>query len=66
MFKTNSKYYLLYYINMSIINYKNKMMRPLWELERTNKLSYIQTHKNIIQERYWMFMKLYCQVLKWH
>jgi len=65
MFAINSKYYLLYYINMSIINYKNTMMKPLWELERTNKLNYNQTHKNIIQERYWMFMKLYSQVLKW-
>lgn len=63
MFGMNARYYLLYYIDMSIINYKNKMIIPLFELERIKKINFSQTHKNIIQKRYWNFMKLYDIVL---
>lgn len=59
----NARYYLLYYIDMSIINYKNKMIIPLFELERIKKINFNQTHKNIIQKRYWNLMKLYDIVL---
>jgi len=63
MFGMNARYYLLYYIDMSIINYKNKMIIPLFELERIKKINFNQTHKNIIQKRYWNLMKLYDIVL---
>lgn len=59
----NFKYSLIYYIDMSIINYKNKMIRPLMELEPT--FGYNVIMNNQIQKRYWYFMKLYTQALLW-
>lgn len=59
----NYFYSLIYYIDMSIINYKNKMIIPLFELEE--KLGYFVIHNNQIQERYWTLMKLYHQALLW-
>lgn len=43
---------------MSIENYKKNMIRPLWELERREKISYNEFYNNIIQKRYWMFLVL--------
>lgn len=60
----NFKYSLIYYIDMSIINYKHRMIRPLQELE--NVFGYDIIMNNQIQKRYWYFMKLYRQVLLWH
>lgn len=59
----NFKYSLLYYIDMSIINYKNRMIIPLMELEST--FGYNVIMNNQIQKRYWTFMKLYRQILFW-
>lgn len=53
----------LYYINMSIINYRKSMLYPLWELEINNKINYHNVYNNRIQDRYWYYMKLYRQVL---
>lgn len=63
-YKMNFKYSLIYYIDMSIINYKHRMIRPLQELE--NVFGYDIIMNNQIQKRYWYFMKLYRQVLLWH
>jgi hypothetical protein len=59
----NFKYSLIYYIDMSIINYKNRMIIPLMELESTFGFEVIMN--NQIQKRYWTFMKLYRQILLW-
>lgn len=59
----NFKYSLLFYIDMSIINYRNKMIYPLWELEINN---HINIYNNKIQDRYWYYMKLYTKVLLYH
>jgi len=65
MFGINARYYLLYYIDMSIINYKKNMILPLWKLEIRKKLTYNEVHKNRIQNQYWNFMKLYNEILRW-
>lgn len=59
----NFKYSLIYYIDMSIINYKNRMIIPLMDLESTFGFEVIMN--NQIQKRYWYFMKLYWQILLW-
>lgn len=59
----NFKYSLIYYIDMSIINYKNRMIIPLMELEPIFGFEVIMN--NQIQKRYWTFMKLYRQILLW-
>ena len=56
----------LYYINMSIINYRKRMLYPLWELEINNKINFNNVYNNRIQDRYWYYMKLYRQVLLYH
>lgn len=56
----------LYYINMSIINYRKTMLYPLWELEINNKINFNNVYNNRIQDRYWYYMKLYRQVLLYH
>ena len=58
-----NKYYLLYFIDMSIVNYKRKMIRPLQELEVI--FGYKVIYQNRIQDRYWYYLKLYSQILKW-
>lgn len=57
----NYKYSLLYYIDMSIINYKQRMIIPLLRLKP--RFGYDAIHNNQIQNRYWYLMKLYKQVL---
>ena len=47
---------------MSIINYRKRMLYPLWELEINKKINY----NNIIQDRYWYYMKLYKNILLYH
>jgi len=61
-----NKYCLLYYIDMSIINYRNRMLYPLWELEINKKINNYDIYNNRIQDRYWYFMKLYRKVLLYH
>lgn len=61
-----NKYSLLYYIDMSIISYRNRMLYPLWELERNKKINYYNIYNNKIQDRYWYYMKLYRKVLLYH
>lgn len=58
-----NKYYLLYFIDMSIINYKKRMIKPLQELEVI--FGYKVIYQNRIQDRYWYYLKLYSQILKW-
>lgn len=48
---------------MSIINYKNKMIIPLLELE--HKFGYNIIMNNQIQNRYWTLIKFYQQCLLW-
>ena len=59
----NFKYSLLYYIDMSIINYKQRMIIPLFRLQP--HFGYDVIMNNPIQNRYWYFMKLYKQLLLW-
>jgi len=59
----NFKYSLIYYIDMSIINYKNRMIVPLMELEPTFGFEVIM---NSQIQNCQTFMKLYRQVLLWH
>lgn len=67
MFNKYNLLYSLYFIDMSIINYKRIMILPLWNLERNRKITYNQVHNNnIIQKRYWNYIMLYNQILKWH
>ena len=67
MFNKYNLLYSLYFIDMSIINYKRIMILPLWNLERNRKITYNQLHNNnIIQKRYWNYIMLYNQILKWH
>jgi len=67
MFSKYNLLYSLYFIDMSIINYKRIMILPLWNLERNRKITYNQVHNNnIIQKRYWNYIMLYNQILKWH
>ncbi len=67
MFNKYNLLYSLYFIDMSIINYKRIMILPLWNLERNRKITYNQLHNNnIIQKRYWNYIILYNQILKWH
>lgn len=61
-----NKYSLLYYIDMSIINYRNRMLYPLWELEINKKINNYNIYNNKIQNRYWYYMKLYRKVLLYH
>jgi len=56
---------LLYYIDMSIIDYKRRMIKPLWELERKKKISYEIVHNNKIIKTYKELIKLYAEILKW-
>ena len=63
MIKNQLIYSALYYIDMSIINYKNKMIRPLQELEIVFGYNIIMNNR--IQDRYWYYMKLYKQILLW-
>lgn len=56
---------LLYYIDMSIIDYKRRMIKPLWELERKKKISYEIVHNNKIIKTYKDLIKLYTEILKW-
>jgi len=66
MFNKYNLLYSLYFIDMSIINYRRVMLYPLWNLEKDRKLTYNQIHyNNLIQNRYWNYMKLYNQILKW-
>jgi len=58
--------YLLYYIDMSITDYKFKMIKPLLELERRKKIKYEVVHNNRIMTSYWNLMRLYENILKWH
>jgi len=63
-----SKYNLLstlYYISMSITHYKQTMILPLWKLEQKGKISFYNVHHNRIQDRYWLFVKLYRDIILW-
>ncbi len=61
----NCKINLIYYIDMSIENYKRRMIRPLWELERKRKISFEIVHNNRIIKTYKELIKLYAEILKW-
>jgi len=66
MFQKLNLIYTLYYINMSIIKYKRRMIFPLFELDKNKAITYDIFYNNPIQNRYWFLVKLYTQVLKWH
>jgi len=65
MFQKYNLLYTLYYISMSIVKYKRKMIFPLFELQKNKVISYDVFYNNQIQNRYWFLVKLYAQVLKW-
>jgi len=66
MFQKLNLIYTLYYINMSIIKYKRRMIFPLFELDKNKAITFEVFHNNQIQNRYWFLVKLYSQVMKWH
>lgn len=57
--------YLIYYIDMSIIDYKRKMIVPLWELERRKKINFEIVYNNKIISNYKDLIKLYVEILRW-
>lgn len=56
---------LIYYIDMSIENYKRRMVLTLWELERRKKINFEMVYNNRIMTNYRDLIKLYNEIIRW-
>ena len=59
MFQKQNLIYTLYYINMSIIKYKRRMIFPLFELDKNKAITYDVFYNNQICQvyvRYWLYI----------